>query len=63
MYHANDGFLSATTEIMTVHVDLNARKVAPMPAAIQEKAADLFAVHRDLPAPEQMGRAIGIRKK
>ena len=29
MYHAGRGFLSATTEIMAVHVDLDERKVVP----------------------------------
>ena len=63
MYHAEKGFLSATTEIMTVHVDLGARKVVPMPEAICRKAAEILALHRDIPAPEQQGRAIGIRRK
>lgn len=63
MYHAEKGFLSATNEIMTVHVDLGVRKVVPMSDTIRQKAADMFAVHGDLPAPEQQGHTIGIRRK
>ena len=62
MYHAEKGFLSATTEIMTVHVDLNARKVVPMTPDIQQKTAALFESHRALPKPDQAGRIIGIRR-
>jgi acyl-CoA thioester hydrolase len=63
MYHAEKGFLSATTEVMTVHVDLGIRKVVPMSETIRQKAADMMAVHGDFPAPDQQGRAIGIRRK
>lgn len=63
MYHAEKGFLSATNEIMTVHVDLGARKVVPMSDGIHQMAAELFAIHRDLPAPDQQGHKIGIRRK
>ena len=63
MYHAGEGFLSATNEIMTVHVDLGIRKVVPMSGGIQDKVADMFAVHGDLPAPDQRGHTIGIRRK
>ena len=63
MYHVEKGFLSATTEVMTVHVDLGPRKVVPMSETIRQKAADMMAVHGDFPAPDQQGRAIGIRRK
>lgn len=63
MYHAEKGFLSATNEIMTVHVDLGARKVVPMSDGIRQKAADMFDVHGDLPAPDQQGHTISIRRK
>lgn len=63
MYHAEKGFLSATNEIMTVHVDLGARKVVPMSDGIRQKAAGMFALHSQLPAPDQQGHTIGIRRK
>ncbi|MFT5488129.1 MAG: acyl-CoA thioester hydrolase [Paracoccaceae bacterium] len=63
MYHAEKGFLSATNEIMTVHVDLGVRKVVPMSDTIRQKATGMFALHRDLPAPDQQGHTIGIGRK
>ena len=63
MYHAEKGFLSATTEIMTVHVDLEARKVVPMADHIHARAAGLFEMHRALPRPDRAGRRIGIVRK
>lgn len=63
LYHAEKGFLSATNEIMTVHVDLGVRKVVPFSAGIQEKAAALYGLHRHLPPPDQQGHTIGIRRK
>jgi acyl-CoA thioester hydrolase len=63
MHHAEKGFLSATNEIMTVHVDLGARKVVPMYLGIQRSAEALMAVHRKLQTPEQQGNMIGIRRK
>ena len=58
MYHEAEGFLSATVEWMTLHVDLNLRKVAPMPAEVQERLAEIMAAHRALPLPEEVGRVI-----
>ena len=60
MYHADKKFLSATTEIMTVHVDLDERKVVPMADHIQSNVADLYNAHRGLPCPEQAGRRVAI---
>ena len=45
-----------------MHVDLDERKVVPMPDHIQAKAAGLFAVHKDLPRPEQVYPHKTVRK-
>src|SRR6201989_244357 len=37
--HANEGWLSATSENMTVHIDMNVRKVAAFPADIRARIA------------------------
>lgn len=63
MFDAASGALSSTTELMAVHVDLNVRRVAPMPAAIRERLAAVKAAHAALPRPDQAGRIIGIRRK
>lgn len=58
MYHAEEGFLAATMEGLTLYVDLARRKVAPFPADILERLAIVFAAHRDLPVPPEAGRVI-----
>ncbi len=63
MYHAEKGFLAATTELMGVHVDLSERRVVPMPDDIQARLAAVMAAHGELPRPEQAGRVIGIRPR
>lgn len=63
MHHAARGFLSATTELMGVHVDLSTRRVAPMATALGESFERLLARHRRLPRPEQQGRVLGVRRR
>lgn len=63
MYHATEGFLAATTELMSVHVDLTARGVVPMPVDIQARLAAILESHKTLPKPDQAGRVIGIRRR
>lgn len=63
MYHAEKGYLAATSEQMCVHVDMKTRRVSPFPAAQQSRIAALMEAHRALPRPPQVGRVIGIRRK
>ena len=37
--HATEGWLSATSENMTIHIDMNARKTAPFPPDIRARIA------------------------
>jgi len=62
LYH-EDGWLSATGEGLTLHVDLGGPKVAPMPEPIQHRLAELARAHAKLPAPKGVGSRIGIRRK
>lgn len=61
--HAGEGWLSATSEQMSLHVDLTTRKVAPWPEDIEKTFAKLQAYHLKLPRPERAGRTIGIKRK
>ncbi len=51
LFHAEEGWLSATSENMTLHVDMTAKKSAPFPAFIMERLARMKAAHASLPAP------------
>jgi acyl-CoA thioester hydrolase len=61
--HAEERWLSATSEQMSLHVDMNARKVAPWPEDILANLTALGNAHAGLPRPERAGRHIEIRKK
>lgn len=63
MHHDREGFLAATTEQLSVHVDLRTRRSAPMPDELQQRLAAVMESHRALPRPEQAGRSVGIRRK
>src|SRR5690606_27953403 len=61
--HHVDGWLSATSECLALHVDMTGPKVAPFPADIAGKIQAMAAAHSVLPMPERAGRSIGIRPK
>lgn len=43
MYHADKGYLAATAEWLSLHVDLEARRVSAWPSAVLEQLASLAA--------------------
>jgi acyl-CoA thioester hydrolase len=61
--HAEQGWLSATSENMSLHVDMNAKKVAPLPAAILDRLAQMKLAHARLPLPDGVGRKIAMPGK
>ena len=61
--HAAEGWLAATSESLSLHVDMSGPKVAPFPADIAEKIDAMRAAHAGLPMPARAGRSIGIRRK
>lgn len=58
MHHAEEGFLAATMECLTLYVDLARRRVAPFPTEVQARLAAVQAAHRGLPLPPEAGRVI-----
>jgi acyl-CoA thioester hydrolase len=63
MYHATEGYLAATNELLSLHIDLSTRRVGPMPTEIFEWIATVRDAHARLPMPEGVGRVIGLRRK
>ncbi len=63
MFHGTEGFLAATSELISMHVDLEARRAAPMPEPARQRIAAILEAHRELPRPEPTGRTIGIRRR
>jgi len=63
MYHAEQGYLAATSEQLAMHVDMQTRRSAPFPVATQAEIAALFQAHQGLSRPGQIGRVMGIPRK
>jgi acyl-CoA thioester hydrolase len=61
--HAKEGWLSATSENMTVHIDMSVRKVAPFPADICARIAAVADSHAAVPRPEGTGRKVAMPVK
>jgi acyl-CoA thioester hydrolase len=61
--HATEGWLSATSENMTLHMDMSARKVAPFPPDIAARVQGLAEAHRSVERPAGIGRSIGMPAK
>lgn len=63
MYHADHGYLAATSEWLNLYIDLNTRRVAGMPDEVQERLAAMRRAHQTLGWPEQAGRVIRVPEK
>ena len=63
MYHAEEGFLAATNELVILHVDYDERRSAPWPQPVAERIAAMAEAHKKLPWPEKAGRGISLKKK
>jgi acyl-CoA thioester hydrolase len=63
MYHAADGFLAATNELMSLHVSRATRRASAMAPEILDRLAAIQRAHDALPRPPQAGRAIGLANR
>lgn len=63
MYHREQGYLAATSEQLSLHVDMQTRKTAPFPNTVLETLESILNKHSVLPKPPQVGQVIGIKRK
>jgi acyl-CoA thioester hydrolase len=61
--HATEGWLSATSENMTIHIDMTARKTAPFPPDIRARIEAVVEAHAAVVRPESIGRKIAMPSK
>lgn len=61
--HATEGWIAATCEMLSLHVDLETRQVTPFPAHIRDNLEVMRAAHGRLPMPEAVGRRVGIPRR
>jgi acyl-CoA thioester hydrolase len=60
LFHAEEGWLSATSENMALHIDMTAKKTASFPDHITARLARMKAAHAGLPIPPGVGRRIAM---
>ena len=58
-----DGWLAATSETLSLHIDMSGPKVAPFPPDVMAKVEAMRGAHAELAMPERAGRSIGIQRK
>ena len=63
LFHAAEGWVSATSENMALHVSMDAKKTAPFPDDVRGKLAKMMASHSKLPRPEVTGRGIAMPER
>lgn len=63
MYHAVDGYLAATNELMSLHVSEETRRAAPMTPEVMARLAQVKTAHAALPPLRQVGRSIGLANR
>jgi acyl-CoA thioester hydrolase len=62
MRHAYDGWLAATCETMSLHVDMSARRASPFPDDAVTNLTLMRAAHSRLATPDYAGRRIAMRR-
>ena len=62
MYHATEGYLAATNELLSLHIDLTTRRVGPMAPDIAQWVKEIQIQHSKLPTPGGIGRLISMKR-
>jgi len=62
MRHAHEGWLAATSENMSLHVDMGARRATAFPDDVLANLALMKAAHSRLALPDYTGRRIAMRR-
>ncbi len=62
LFHAEEGWLSATSENMALNVDIAVKKTAPFPDGVMARLAQMKAAHDRLPLPDGVGRRIAMKR-
>jgi acyl-CoA thioester hydrolase len=62
LVHATEGWVSATCETMTLHVNMATKKVGPWHADVLAAFERMRAAHAALPVPDGAGRKVAMPK-
>ena len=58
--HAEEGWVAATFEGLSLHIDMSTRKTCPFPDDIRDNLSVMRAAHSRLRRPNDLGRVIGV---
>ena len=61
--HATEGWVAVTMEGLSLHVDMETRKVCPFPDDVAANLAVMKTTHSRLSKPSALGRSVGIPSK
>ncbi len=63
MWHVAKSIQMATLEQLSLHVDLTARRVEPVPDESLRLLREMWETHKELPKPKEMGSVMGIQSR
>jgi acyl-CoA thioester hydrolase len=63
LFHATEGWVSATSENLALHVNIDQKKSAPFPDDVTERLTQMQRSHAKLPRPEAAGGQIAMRRR
>ncbi len=63
MYHAEEKYLAATSEQLSMHIDMNIRRSSPYPDHVMTRIEALMQAHKEMSVPEQVGSVMKIRHR
>jgi acyl-CoA thioester hydrolase len=63
LFHATEGWVSATSENLALHVNIDQKKTAPFPEDVALRLAQMQRSHTKLPRPEAAGGRISMRRR
>ena len=63
MFHGSEGWLAATCESISMHIDMTARRSTPFAEEIASRLARLATAHATLAPDEYVGWRVGIRRR
>ena len=58
MLHADEGYVAATHELLSIHIDLDTRRSTPFPPEIHERMNEVLSDQRAIAEPGDVGRVI-----
>ncbi len=58
MLHPDEGYVAATHELLSIHIDLDTRRSAPLPPEIHQRMGEVLRVQRRIAGPADTGRVI-----